>query len=271
MQVSLSDPCVKCRSQRACRSSPDCTFRARCNYNEKTRLATVTTLQQEHSCRNCEAAYTVHSVTRAEISKLKFLLDAVPQLLTVNHTTSTRDIIDAIRAKYGQDISIRQAQKVKSALIEISQGTTDPGSLGLETRPDQVEDDTVISMDLDDTAHYSARPSPQGVVNNQGLTNASSRHLTAQVLPAATPIPANSHSASVAASPTQTISPYIASTPQQSDSNLEGDEPNPRQQKTPKEIRAEAASLFEQASEKFQEAALLHAEATRLFASVANT
>jgi hypothetical protein len=108
------------RVRAGCRSQPDCPFRIRANY--KNGLARVSTCHDVHTCRSAGGGggggggRAPLAIKRAEISKVKFLLQVVPQLLHVAADTPTQAIIDAVRAKYGQEIALRQAQKVKSAL-----------------------------------------------------------------------------------------------------------------------------------------------------------
>jgi hypothetical protein len=98
------------------RTSLHCPFRIRCNFNTKTGVAIVTTLEDVHTCSS-RTNPGIPSIKRAETCKLKFLLEVVPQLLTVDRTTSTKAIIDAVKSRYGQEIAMRQAQKVKATLL----------------------------------------------------------------------------------------------------------------------------------------------------------
>ncbi|KAL8656034.1 MAG: hypothetical protein Q9210_000522 [Variospora velana] len=105
------------RVRAGCRSSPNCPFRIRCNWNEKQRIAKVTTCEDVHNCVTSTTDSNVHqNIKRAESGRLKFLLEAVPQLLDVTVTTTTTSIIDAVQRRYGQKIPLRQAQKVKREL-----------------------------------------------------------------------------------------------------------------------------------------------------------
>ncbi|KAL8727100.1 MAG: hypothetical protein Q9166_006287 [cf. Caloplaca sp. 2 TL-2023] len=105
------------RVRAGCRSSPNCPFRIRCNYNEKRRDARVTTCEDVHTCISSTTETLAHQdIKRAETGRLKFLVEVVPQLLDVSVTTTTSAIIDAVERRYGQRIPLRQAQKVKRAL-----------------------------------------------------------------------------------------------------------------------------------------------------------
>ena len=104
------------RVRAGCRSSPNCPFRIRCNYNEKRGTARVTTVEDVHNCVSTNDNLAHQDIKRAETGRMKFLVEAVPKLMTVGVTTPTSQIIDAIEKRYGQRIPVRQAQKVKRAL-----------------------------------------------------------------------------------------------------------------------------------------------------------
>ncbi|KAL8685915.1 MAG: hypothetical protein Q9218_007467 [Villophora microphyllina] len=104
------------RVRAGCRSSPNCPFRIRCNWNEKRRIARVTTCENVHTCISTSDSVAHQNIKRAETGRLKFLVDTVPKLLDVTTTTTTTEIIDAVERKYGQRIPLRQSQKVKRAL-----------------------------------------------------------------------------------------------------------------------------------------------------------
>ncbi|KAL8851745.1 MAG: hypothetical protein Q9221_003355 [Calogaya cf. arnoldii] len=104
------------RVRAGCRTSPNCPFRIRCNWNEKRGTARVTTCEDVHTCLSSTTQALAHQhqdIKRAETGRLKFLLEIVPQLLDVTVTTTTSAIIDAVEQRYGQRIPLRQAQKVK--------------------------------------------------------------------------------------------------------------------------------------------------------------
>lgn len=105
------------RVRAGCRSSPDCPFRIRANYNEKKGYARVTTCDDVHNCVSTSDRLVSQDVRRPEASRLKFLVDIVPKLITVDRDTATTTIIEAIERKYGQKIALRQAQKVKQMLV----------------------------------------------------------------------------------------------------------------------------------------------------------
>lgn len=106
------------RVRAGCRSSKDCPFRIRVNYNEKRRNALVTTCDDVHNCHSSRGTGVVvhQNIKRAETGKLRFLMEAVPKLMRVTLATNVQDIIDAVERKHGQRIPTRQAQKVKSGL-----------------------------------------------------------------------------------------------------------------------------------------------------------
>lgn len=113
------------RVRAGCRSSPDCPFRIRCNYGAKKREAKVTTCDDNHTCEPFRASTegkAHQDIKRAETGKLKFLLEAVPKLITVTLDTNVSEIIEAVERTYGQKIPTRQAQKVKANLTDRVKG-----------------------------------------------------------------------------------------------------------------------------------------------------
>jgi len=113
------------RVRAGCRSSLDCPFRIRCNYGAKKGVAKVTTCDDNHTCEPFRASVEGRAhqdIKRAETGKLKFLLEAVPKLITVSLDTNVLEIIEAVERKYGQKIPTRQAQKVKANLTDRVKG-----------------------------------------------------------------------------------------------------------------------------------------------------
>ena len=113
------------RVRAGCRSSANCPFRIRANYSVKRGDAKVTTCDDNHTCepfRTPADGKAHQDIKRAETGKLKFLLEAVPKLMTVSLDTNILEIIDAIERQYGQKIPTRQAQKVKASLTERVKG-----------------------------------------------------------------------------------------------------------------------------------------------------
>lgn len=104
------------RVRAGCRTAPDCPFRIRANYNEKRRIAKVTTVDDHHTCVATSDQRVSQNIKRVEVGKLKFLLEAVPKLIDVDRKTKTETIVQAIETRYGQTISVRQAQKVRQGL-----------------------------------------------------------------------------------------------------------------------------------------------------------
>ena len=146
------------RVRAGCRSSPGCPFRIRANYLEKNGFAKVTTVDDVHTCISSSGQLASQDIKRAETCKLKFLIEAVPKLLTVTEDTSTRAIIDVVQQTYGQKIALRQAQKVKAILAPKSkEPCTHCGKPShrsgrcLSLRPSIVPAETSTQhMDLDD-------------------------------------------------------------------------------------------------------------------------
>ncbi|MCJ1462740.1 hypothetical protein MMC07_001343 [Pseudocyphellaria aurata] len=104
------------RVRAGCRSSPDCPFRIRANYSEKRGNARVTTCDDVHNCVSTSEQLISQTIKRPEAGKLKFLVEAVPKIIDMEEPITTTIIIDAVKRKYGQNLPLRQAQKVKRAL-----------------------------------------------------------------------------------------------------------------------------------------------------------
>ncbi|MCJ1350660.1 MAG: hypothetical protein MMC33_000641 [Icmadophila ericetorum] len=110
------------RVRAGCRSSADCPFRIRANFQEKNGFARVTTVDDTHNCIAAAGQLASQDIKRAETCRLKFLTEVVPTLITVTQETSTKTIMEVVEKKYGQKIAIRQAQKVKAFLAPKSKG-----------------------------------------------------------------------------------------------------------------------------------------------------
>ena len=106
----------KQRVRAGCRSAPNCQFRIRVNFNARDGVARVTTCEPDH-CHPLGEGVS-QNIKRAETARLKFLVPAVQELISVNVNTTTRQIAAAIEQKYSQQISFRQAQKVKRAIVK---------------------------------------------------------------------------------------------------------------------------------------------------------
>lgn len=104
------------RVRAGCRSSPDCLFRIRANYSEKRGNARVTTCVDVHNCVATSDQLVPQTIKRPEVGKLKFLLEVIPKIIDMDEPVTTTVIIDAVKRKYGQDLPLRQAQRVKRAL-----------------------------------------------------------------------------------------------------------------------------------------------------------
>lgn len=104
------------RVRAGCRSSPDCPFRIRANYSEKRGNARVTTCDDVHNCVSTSEQLISQTIKRPEAGKLKFLVEAVPKIIDMEEPITTTIIIEAVKRKYGQNLPLRQAQKVKRAL-----------------------------------------------------------------------------------------------------------------------------------------------------------
>ena len=100
---------------------------------------------------------------------MSFLLKVVPLLLEVDHATSTKAIVESIRQRYGHDITMRQAQKVKTALCSSlpevpTIESTDDGMDGAQQQDLDVEPEVArpaerIHMEID--PHIASTHGPQ--------------------------------------------------------------------------------------------------------------
>ena len=221
---------------------------------------------------------------------MKFLLGVVPHLLTVDHSTPPKDIIDAVKQKYGQEIALRQAQKVKSSLCPKSRQPSNPNANDGENRsaarrrrfrdstathgPTDATENTGMQLDTQD----EQEPSSIGAGSLPRESRSSARHLHPIASAASLPDPSHNDTMPSARLPDNDSNGFHGFyVPQLASFNhrMAARVPNTRYTmsagKTPQEVRNEAAVLFQRASEKFQEACFLHAEASRLFASVSNS
>ena len=91
-----------------------CQFTVRCNYYADKAIAKVTVLKLDHNCTSNPATL------RSQASRLDQLLGALLLVLTVDLTTPTKTIIDAINLYYSNQIKLQQAQRVKKAILNAS-------------------------------------------------------------------------------------------------------------------------------------------------------
>lgn len=291
------------------RSGTDCPFRIRANYSEKRGCAKVTTCNDVHTCDSTIGQLTNQDIKRAETSKLKFLLEAVPKHMTVDSNTPTRAIIDTVKQNYGQDIALRQAQKVKAILCPRSkptcshcgkphaknspcgrdltlQATSHGGAVMAES-----EDDSGMTFEFDIN---QTQLQDEIVVNNESLqtqgptsSTSQSNHTLAfpHPLTGLGTVARNSHVSPMvdhrlAGDPRPRTAAQIRNQVRPQTSNdpstaivagrLSASSADPHHTRTAQETRLEAARLMQNAARLMQEAARLNAEAARLTASVAN-
>lgn len=131
-----------------CRTSKDCPFFVWCRIKKKTGLAVVTSLERKHTCLGAA------SVERSEVSKLKFLEKEVPRLLNINQKPTGQQVVDAIRGYHGQEINLRQAQRVIQNLTHAShsQPVEDFAEMGaLETSYEEPEKPAETNLNV---VHY---------------------------------------------------------------------------------------------------------------------
>jgi len=273
------------RVRAGCRSAPDCPFRIRANYSAKRENAKVTTVDDVHNCEPLRVGDTLlhQPIRRAETGKLRFLLDAVPNLMNVTVDTSRHEIIKVVEQKYGQKIPVRQAQKVKAGLVDRVRGPCrqchqsghtrrtcpqlqDPprGLMGGTTGSQDGNDtfgDGGIDTDFDQTqappSHLRPRPlilaeetnrAQDGETIDPNLRNGTPHLQNGGILPP--PRIVEQHTRA----PSQSIPARISTT----------------QVITPVETRLQATRMMEEAGRLMKEAARLTDEAVRLNASVAH-
>ncbi|MCJ1395485.1 hypothetical protein MMC18_008371 [Xylographa bjoerkii] len=296
------------RVRAGCRSGPTCPFRIRANYYEKKGYAKVTTCDDVHTCTSASAQPASQDIKRAEASKLKFLVEAVPRHMTVTEDTSTKTIIEVVKEKYGQDIALRQAQKVKALLCPKSKETCQRCgkaharsvrcNRGQRSRASQdssvrlSEPSESIGMDWQPDGDTLQPPDPQipstetlAVQQTRGATNVNDSRLprnpiartegniAGQIAPSIIDpsLSMQSHRQPPIAMGIQ-VQPQAGSNPPRISTTDRTRAPatSPQPLRTPQETRLEAARLMQNAARLMQEAARLNAEAARLTASVAN-
>lgn len=292
------------RVRAGCRSSSDCPFRIRANYSEKRGNAKVTTCDNVHNCVSISEHLVSQTIKRPEVGKLKFLIEAVPKLINVDEEVTVNIIQDAVEAKYGQKIPLRQAQKVKRALgakpkgpcrecrqMGHSKRTCPQAHTGMvdadHVRPGEPldYDNGGMRVDFSDeepprTGRRCSRCFQPGhsrthcpdATDPLNLHNVSGTGYTV-------PTPMNDYvSRQVRDDPsidpnlrngTQRPGPDVPQMQRSHSSNIHHEQHE--QPRTPQDTRAEAARLMQQAARLMQEAAKLNFEAARLTASVANT
>ncbi|MCJ1442332.1 MAG: hypothetical protein MMC23_002826 [Stictis urceolatum] len=288
------------RVRAGCRSSPNCPFRIRCNFNRKTGSANVTTLENAHNCSSLSQAGAPQGIKRAETCKLKFLLEAVPQLMTVNRSTPTKSIIDAVKSRYGQEIAMRQAQKVKAMLVpkaipqcalcaskdhDRDQCPSIPrGNLPESVEQGDIMDELHAVVDVHQPDSQDPEPPPEQMPSLPSPPHPPSRSLSAQDyqqpdMPISNP---HSDSSRLAVDPhlthgqgaafrqsVQPNPPLAVSQPPLSEPAAWREQSLQANPPSAAEARMQAARLMNQAGQLMQEAARLNMEAARLAASVA--
>ena len=230
--------------------------------------------------------------------------------MTVDSKTTTKAIIDIVKQKYGQDIALRQAQKVKAMLcprtkqpcgecgqvhprsFNCSSNSADHSRSQINSESGQLESSSVVNIDLNED--HLPQPVEIGVrsdptlnrlpitaphYENRGLLPSPSAMgpragVNSQQLPSMID-PAltanNVQASSTLQPPVQTQSSTMA-VPNQV--NLTGptttSSVGQQASRTAQQTRFEAARLMQTAAKLMQEAARLNAEAARLTASVAH-
>lgn len=237
------------------RTAPNCPFRIRCNFDQTESKARVSTLVAKHTCLD-ERDPENTSVPRGEVTKLRFLLDAVPQLMIIDQDTLTKDIIKNIKNRYGQQISIRQAQKVKSTLLSMASEIIGRdlysrmrGSLGDDAADEEMRRGKRLREDEEEGDAIDPRlyedPNDQDYQDEQ-MEGYDDEYFD----------------------PYEPLSEHELQSDKMINKPLESATQHKRpdhDEPTAAELRAKAAILFQQASQKFQEATQLHMQASKIF------
>ena len=174
--------------------------------------------------------------------------------MIIDQNTLTRDIIANVKIRYGQQISIRQAQKVKSTLLSMasdSMGRDLYSRLREKLGDDATDEEMRRGKRLREDEEEPIEPSLYEDPNEQ-----------------------NYHDEDMDGYDDEYFDPYEPLSDHELRSNgivHKSFEPSTRNRQpehsepTAAELRAEAAALFQQASAKFQEATQLHIQASKLF------
>lgn len=296
------------RVRAGCRSSPDCLFRIRANYSEKRGNARVTTCVDVHNCVATSDQLVPQTIKRPEVGKLKFLLEVIPKIIDMDEPVTTTVIIDAVKRKYGQDLPLRQAQRVKRALgckphgpcrncrrMGHSKKTCPqlpfPGTLDDDSLPsghtgDQEGGGTPVNVRVDDrcrTKDQCTRCFQHGHIQSDCTSETTAPPSNGEPVFNLEQQNAQSTPATEQVQNGVSIDPNLSMGMRRvcpgSDrilhsSGTPGEIDNSQQEpqtKTAQETRLEAARLMQHAATLMQQAARLNAEAARLTASVANS
>lgn len=84
------------RTAVGCRTALDCPFRVICRLNKNADSAHITTLEDTHTCRRGPMGSATRP-PRAEVTRLRFLLEEVPKLFDMTQELEPRQIVDAVK------------------------------------------------------------------------------------------------------------------------------------------------------------------------------
>src|SRR5580692_1577657 len=109
--------CTKSNKKKAvytCRFTPECPWKIRATYNTQIQEATCTIIILEHNC-------TGHAdVKRSLASRVSWLLEIVPKLLSVTTETNPVSIQESLRLHREVEVPLAQCRRVKAALLQTS-------------------------------------------------------------------------------------------------------------------------------------------------------
>jgi hypothetical protein len=92
----------------------DCNFTIRCNNYPQKECAKITVLVPDHTCAGNAP------IARSQASRVDWLEQIVPTIMTVDVNTKSRAIVDTINLHYQHRINIQQAQRVRKKLLSLS-------------------------------------------------------------------------------------------------------------------------------------------------------
>ena len=91
-----------------CRLKKDCPFEIRCSYGDG--VWRVISLKENHTCLGAP------NPSRAEASRLQFLVQEIPKLLNIKLNPTGAQVQSAMKLHHGQEVSLRQAQRALQQL-----------------------------------------------------------------------------------------------------------------------------------------------------------
>ncbi|KAF2764868.1 hypothetical protein EJ03DRAFT_13922 [Teratosphaeria nubilosa] len=97
-----------------CRTAPNCTFHVRAETCVEG--ARISASKMAHTCQTAIAGGDVPK--RHHVASLRFLRQEVPKFMEITKATPTKDIQDAVLARFGTKISLAQCSKLRGRIRE---------------------------------------------------------------------------------------------------------------------------------------------------------